>query len=83
MKRDLTDEQARERECIHRGRGASAGDYYKGTSYVQAIQRLRGEEAVRFAGRVAPFFWSDAAHITVWLCDGCAEELGLFAPAAR
>ncbi len=83
MKRVLTDEQARQRECIHRGRGAAAGDYYKGTSYVQALQRLRSGEALRFAGRVTPFFWSDAPRISVWLCDDCAAELGLIAPAAR
>lgn len=82
MKRVLTDEQARERECVHRGRGA-AGEYYAGTSYVERLQRLRGEDAVRFAGRVAPFFWADAPRINVWLCDDCAASLGLLAPAGR
>ncbi len=82
MKRVLTDEQTRERECIHRAQGA-AGDYYKGTSYVQRLQRLRSGDALRFAGRVTPFFWSDAPRITVWLCDDCAGKLGLIAPAAR
>jgi hypothetical protein len=26
---------------------------------------------------VTPFFWADAAHIHVWLCRDCADELGL------
>lgn len=80
MKRVVTDEQARERECIHRA-GGSEGEYYEGTSYINRLQRLRSEDALRFAGRVAPFFWSDAPRIVVWLCDGCAEELGLLTPA--
>ena len=66
----------RERECIHREEGAE-GDFYNGTFYVQALQRLRVDEAVKMAGKVSSFFWSDAPHILVWLCDECASELHL------
>ena len=66
----------RERECIHREEGAE-GDYYNGAFYVQALQRLRVDEAVRMAGKVSSFFWADAPHILVWLCDECASELRL------
>lgn len=66
----------RERECIHRAGGAE-GDLYRGRAYVERLQRLPSEVAVRFAGNVAPFFWSDAAQIVVWLCDDCAGVLGL------
>ena len=66
----------RERECIHRDEGA-AGDFYNGVFYIQALQRLRVDHAVRVAGKVSSFFWSDAPHILVWLCDECADELHL------
>ena len=66
----------RERECIHRDEGA-AGDFYNGVFYVQALQRLRVNQAVEMAGKVSSFFLSDAPHIIVWLCDDCASELGL------
>ena len=66
----------RERECIHRDEGAE-GDFYNGAFYIQALQRLRVDEAVKMAGKVSSFFWADAPHILVWLCDGCASELRL------
>jgi hypothetical protein len=66
----------RERECIHRDDGA-AGDFYNGVFYIQALQRLRVTQAVEMAGKVSSFFWSDAPHIIVWLCDECAGELRL------
>jgi hypothetical protein len=66
----------RERECIHREEGA-AGDYYNGAFYIQALQRLRVDDAVRMAAKVSSFFWSDAPHILVWLCHDCAGELRL------
>lgn len=66
----------RERECIHRDEGA-AGEFYNGAFYIQALQRLRVDQAVEVAGRVSSFFWSDAPNIMVWLCDSCASELRL------
>jgi hypothetical protein len=66
----------RERECIHRDEGAE-GEFYNGVFYVQALQRLRVDEAVQIAGKVSSFFWADAPHILVWLCDECANELSL------
>ena len=66
----------RERECIHREEGAS-GDFYNGAFYLQALQRLRVDDAVRMSAKVTSFFWSDAPHILVWLCDDCAAELQL------
>ena len=66
----------RERECLHREFNAE-GDFYNGTIYVKAIQRLNTEAAMQMAGKVTPFFWSDAPHILVWLCRGCATELRL------
>jgi hypothetical protein len=41
------------------------------------LQGLRSAEALSFAGKVSPFFWSDAARVRVWLCRECATELGL------
>ena len=64
----------RERECIHREEGAD-GDFYNGVFYIQALQRLRVDDAVRMAGKVTSFFWADAPHIHVWLCHDCAAEL--------
>ena len=72
----MTRQTYRERECIHRDEGAE-GDYYNGAFYLQALQRLRVDEAVQMAGKVSSFFWADAPHILVWLCDGCASELRL------
>ena len=64
----------RERECIHREQDAE-GDFYNGTIYVQSLQRLSTDEAMKVASKVSPFFWTDAAHILVWLCRNCAAEL--------
>jgi hypothetical protein len=61
----------RERECIHREDGAE-GEFYNGAFYLQALQRLRVDDAVKAAARIGPFFWSDAPHILIWLCHECA-----------
>ena len=45
----------RERKCVHRDEGAE-GDFYNGAFYVQALQRLRVDEAVQMAGKVSSFF---------------------------
>jgi hypothetical protein len=66
----------RERECIHRNEGA-VGEFYNGAFYLQALQRLPVNEAMKFAGKVSSFFWSDAPNILVWLCPDCADELKL------
>ena len=66
----------RERECIHREEGVE-GDFYNGVFYVQALQRLRVNDAVQMAGKVSSFFWADAPHILVWLCHDCAAQLRL------
>ena len=66
----------RVRECIHRVAGVPGG-FYEARTYVKQLQRLPSDAAVRAAARVTPFFWADAAHIHVWLCRDCAEELGL------
>ena len=71
-----SEQSYRERECIHRAGGAQ-GEFYRGTAYVEHLQRLSSFEAMKFAGRVSPFFWSDAAQIVVWLCDDCAADLRL------
>jgi len=44
----------RERECIHREEGAD-GDFYNGVFYLQALQRLRVDDAVKMAGKVTSF----------------------------
>ena len=72
----MTRQTFRERECIHREEGAE-GDFYNGTFYVQALQRLRVNDAVQMAGKVSSFFWADAPHILVWLCHDCATQLRL------
>jgi hypothetical protein len=41
------------------------------------LQRLRVDDAVELAGKVSPFFWSDAPQILVWLCYDCATQLRL------
>jgi hypothetical protein len=69
-----TEQTFRERECVHRARGAS-GEFLRGTTYVQLLQRLRPTAAAEFAARVSSFFWADAAQIKVWLCHDCAAEL--------
>ena len=66
----------RERECIHREDGVD-GDFYNGVFYLQALQRLRVDDAVKMSAKVTSFFWSDAPHVIVWLCDDCAGELHL------
>ena len=66
----------RERECVHRDDGAEGG-FYNGVFYVQALQRLQIDDAVQVAKRVSSFFWADAPHILVWLCQECAMELNL------
>jgi len=66
----------RERECIHRDEDAE-GEFYNGVFYVQALGRLKVEPAMRIANKVSPFFWVDAPHILVWLCNECAAELKL------
>jgi hypothetical protein len=70
----IIEETYRERECVHRGDGA-AGEFLRGTTYVQLLQRLRPAAAAEFAARVTSFFWADAAQIKVWLCHNCATEL--------
>ena len=72
----MTRQTFRERECIHREEGAE-GDFYNGVFYIQALQRLRVNEAVQMARKVTSFFWADAPHILVWLCDDCATQLRL------
>ena len=66
----------RERECIHREDGAE-GEFYNGVIYVQALQLLPVNQAMNVAGKVESFFWSDAPHILVWLCQDCAGALEL------
>ena len=72
----MSEQEYRVRECVHRARGA-AGEYYRGSSYVRHLQRLRTTAAMQAAAKVTSFFWSDAAQILVWLCRDCAAELGL------
>ena len=72
----MNEQSVRERECVHRAGGA-AGEYYRGSAYVESLQRLRSAAAMRITGKVAAFFWSDAARVVVWLCGDCAAELGL------
>ena len=66
----------RERECIHRDQGAE-GEFYNGVFYVQALAQLHVDAAMEVARKVSPFFWVDAPHILVWLCQDCAGELRL------
>lgn len=66
----------RERECIHFSEGVE-GEYYNGVFYVQALQRLPVTAAMQIARKVGSFFWADAPHILVWLCNDCAEQVGL------
>lgn len=65
-----------ERECMHRDKGVD-GDTYNGIFFVQALQRLHSDDAVRVAAKVSPFFWVDAPRVLVWLCKECATELSL------
>ncbi len=66
----------RERECIHKNSGAE-GESYSGVYYLQALQRLPIDNAMLMASKVESFFWADAPHIVVWLCQECATELGI------
>jgi len=63
-----------ERECVHRDNGVD-GDVYNGMFYIQALQRLQSDDAVKIAGRVSPFYWVDAPRVLVWLCRECAGAL--------
>ena len=63
-----------ERECVHRDHGAD-GDVYNGMFFVQALQRLHGQDALKIAVKVTPFYWVDAPRVLVWLCRECAGEL--------
>ncbi len=72
----MNEQSYRERECVHRANGVD-GDFYRGITYVQHLQRMGSAAAMKFAGRVTSFFWSDARQIVVWLCRDCADELGL------
>jgi hypothetical protein len=65
-----------ERECIHRDQGVD-GDKYNGMFFIQALQRMHSDDAVRMAAKVSPFFWVDAPRVVVWLCKQCATELAL------
>jgi len=77
MERRVTNEDAvRERECIHRQQGAQ-GEFYQGDRYISALQRLRNDAAMKMASKVGAFFWSDAPHVRVWLCQDCAREVNL------
>ena len=67
---------AQERYCIHH-RAQPPGNYYTGTEYVAALERLKGNAAMKAASNVEAFFWRDAAVINVWLCHGCADVVGL------
>ncbi len=76
MGRFLMKKQVRERECIHQEDGVE-GEFYNGVFYLQALQRLPVDGAVRVASKVSPFFWADAPQILVWLCRNCAAEVGV------
>jgi hypothetical protein len=65
-----------ERYCLHY-RTRPPGNYYKGTEYVAALERLKGDAAMKVARNVEAFFWRDASAIKVWLCHGCADVVGL------
>lgn len=73
---EVKERELRERKCIHHQKGAS-GQSYSGADYLRALQRLRGDAALRMARKVPPFFWTDAPHIRVWLCHDCAAEIRL------
>jgi hypothetical protein len=67
---------ALERRCVHCEADADGG-LYPGRDYLRALQRHRGDEALRLARHVEPFFWGDADIIRVRLCRSCADELGI------
>jgi hypothetical protein len=64
------------RRCVHSSKQQGSAEY-GGEQYVAALKRLKGSAAVRAASQVEPFFWEDAKKVRVWLCAGCAMELGL------
>lgn len=61
---------------MHRDDGAE-GEAYNGMFFVQALQRLQSDEALKMASKVSPFFWADAPRVVVWLCKECATELSI------
>ena len=65
-----------ERECVHR-EVAADGEFFNGVFFVQALQRLQADEALRVSRKVTPFFWNDAPSVLVWLCRECSAELHL------
>ena len=69
-------EAVRERACVHYKRGEQA-EAYAGEDYLRAFKRLKASDAMKVAGLVEAFFWSDAPTVRVWLCRGCAGVLGL------
>lgn len=68
-----------ERRCVHCDAEATGG-LYTGRAYLLALLRHRGEEAVRLARKVEPFFWGDADIVRMRLCGACADELALGEP---
>lgn len=78
MTDQLLDEQplTRQRECLHKTLNVN-GRFYSGETFIQALQSLRGQTAMSLSRKVGPFFWSDAKHTQVWLCDECAREAHL------
>lgn len=75
----LPEQPHRERECVHRRTGAGC-DLYSGEQFISALQRMRAAAAVTLARKVEAFFWSDAPHVSVWLCHDCAREASLTRP---
>jgi hypothetical protein len=73
----ISDDAVRERECIHRQQGVE-GQFYQANTYISALQRLRSDAAMKMASKVGAFFWSDAPHVRVWLCQDCAREVNLY-----
>lgn len=65
-----------ERECVHREESTD-GEIYNGIFFIQALQRLQSDEALKMASKVSPFFWVDAPRVLVWLCRNCATELSI------
>jgi len=65
-----------ERECIHRG-NVSEGYTYNGMLFVQALEHLQSDEALKMAAKISPFYWVDAPRVLIWLCKECATELGM------
>lgn len=65
-----------ERQCVHRANGA-VGEYYRGDTYINSLQKVRGPHAFEIAQRVGAFFWADAPRMRVWLCSECASTLSV------